>query len=47
MEAVTPFLEVADAIKEMGGKDLDKCMQCGTCTGVCPWNLVNISVPGG
>jgi len=47
MEAVTPFLEVADAIKEMGGKDLDKCMQCGTCTGVCPWNLVKYFSPRG
>lgn len=47
MEAVTPFLEVADAIKELGGEDLDQCMQCGTCTGVCPWNLVKYFSPRG
>ena len=47
MEAVTPFLEVTDAIKELGGEDLDQCMQCGTCTGVCPWNLVKYFSPRG
>ena len=47
MEAVTPFLEVTDAIKEMGGEDLEKCMQCATCTGVCPWNLVKYFSPRG
>jgi len=47
MKAVTPFLEVTDAIKELGGQDLDKCMQCGTCTGVCPWNLVKYFSPRG
>ena len=47
MEAVTPFLEVTDAIKELGGADLEKCMQCATCTGVCPWNLVKYFSPRG
>jgi Fe-S oxidoreductase len=47
MEAVTPFLEVTDAIKELGGADLDRCMQCATCTGVCPWNLVKYFSPRG
>ncbi|MBL7176531.1 MAG: (Fe-S)-binding protein [Desulfobacteraceae bacterium] len=47
MKAVTPFLEVTDAIKELGGQDLEKCMQCGTCTGVCPWNLVKYFSPRG
>ena len=47
MKAVTPFLEVTDAIKELGGGDLEKCMQCGTCTGVCPWNLVKYFSPRG
>ena len=47
MEAVTPFLEVTDAIKELGGEDLEKCMQCATCTGVCPWNLVKYFSPRG
>jgi Fe-S oxidoreductase len=45
MDAVTPFLEVTDAIKELGGADLERCMQCGTCTGVCPWNLVRYFSP--
>lgn len=47
MDAVTPFLEVTDAIKELGGEDLEACMQCGTCTGVCPWNLVRYFSPRG
>ncbi|MFC1534487.1 (Fe-S)-binding protein [Thermodesulfobacteriota bacterium] len=47
MKAVTPFLEVTDAIKELGGQDLERCMQCGTCTGVCPWNLVKYFSPRG
>lgn len=45
MDAVTPFLEVTEAIKELGGQDLEKCMQCATCTGVCPWNLVRYFSP--
>lgn len=36
-EAVTYFLEVRDAITEMGGNDINICMQCGTCSGTCPW----------
>jgi Fe-S oxidoreductase len=47
MDAVTPFLEVTEAIKELGGEDLERCMQCGTCTGVCPWNLVRYFSPRG
>jgi len=47
MEPVTPFLEVTEAIKELGGEDLERCMQCGTCTGVCPWNLVRYFSPRG
>ena len=45
MEAVTPFLEVTDAIKELGGADLEQCIQCATCTGVCPWNNVTYFSP--
>ena len=41
METVTPFVEVADAIIEAGGKDLNLCYQCATCTGSCPWGWVN------
>lgn len=47
MKAVTPFLEVTEAIKELGGSDLEKCMQCATCTGVCPWNNVTYFSPRG
>jgi len=35
---VTPFLEISDAIQEVGGEALRKCYQCGTCTGTCPWS---------
>lgn len=40
MEAVTPFKEVADIIKEEGGDAFKLCYQCGTCTATCPWHLV-------
>ena len=40
MEVVTPFIEVAEAIVESGGKDLNLCYQCATCTGSCPWGFV-------
>ena len=40
MEAVAPFKEAADIIKEAGGEELKLCYQCGLCTGVCPWNTV-------
>jgi Fe-S oxidoreductase len=33
----TPFLEVAEAIGLMGGETFSQCMQCGMCSGVCPW----------
>jgi len=32
------MLEITDLIREMGGDDLALCMQCGTCTGVCPYS---------
>jgi len=41
MEVATPFVEVADAIVEAGGKDLNECYQCATCTGSCPWGYVD------
>ncbi len=41
MEVVTPFIEVADAIEESGGTDLNLCYQCATCTGSCPWGYVD------
>lgn len=45
MTAETPLLEIAALIEEAGGRDLHACMQCGTCTGVCPWPLVEAFSP--
>ncbi len=36
----TPFFEVNEAIRALGGEDLNLCMQCGTCSAVCPWRNV-------
>jgi Fe-S oxidoreductase len=47
MHAVTPFLEVTDAIIAVAGETLRICIQCGTCTGLCPWNLVREFSPRG
>lgn len=40
MEARTPYLEVSEAIVASGADTLYCCMQCGLCTGSCPWRLV-------
>ena len=40
MQAVAPFQEAVDIIKEEGGDIAKLCYQCGLCTGICPWNLV-------
>lgn len=40
MEAKTPYLEVSEAIVASGAETLYWCMQCGLCTGSCPWRLV-------
>ena len=40
MSALSPCLEVVEAVLEEGGTTLNVCMQCGTCTAVCPWGLV-------
>ena len=40
MTAVAPMLEITDAILEIGGETIQICMQCGTCSAVCPWPLV-------
>ncbi len=37
MTAEIPIPEITELIVEAGGTDLLRCMQCGTCTGVCPW----------
>ena len=40
METRIPFLEVSDAIIISGAENLYWCMQCGLCTGTCPYRLV-------
>ena len=40
MQALTPFQDAIDIIKEEGGGVNKLCYQCGTCTSTCPWNLV-------
>lgn len=40
MEMLSPYKEATEVIVEAGGEPLRLCYQCGTCTGVCPWNLV-------
>ncbi len=45
MQAVNPVTEIADVVAEYGGETLHACMQCGTCTSVCPWGLVNAYSP--
>jgi len=41
MEALTPFYEVNEALVAMGAEKLNLCMQCGMCTGSCPWRIVD------
>jgi Fe-S oxidoreductase len=40
MQAVAPYQDAIDIIKEEGGDIAKLCYQCGTCTATCPWNLV-------
>ncbi len=41
---LSPMLEIAQAVEEVGGEELRKCYQCGTCTSVCPWgNLMDFN----
>jgi Fe-S oxidoreductase len=40
MEAKTPYPEVSAAIVASGADTLYWCLQCGLCTGSCPWRLV-------
>lgn len=35
--SLTPFLEVSEVIAAMGGETISQCMQCGLCSGLCPW----------
>lgn len=40
-EAQIPEPDLGLAIQETGGETLYWCMQCGLCTGGCPWRLVD------
>jgi len=40
MQAIAPFQDAIDIIKEEGGDCCKLCYQCGICTATCPWNLV-------
>jgi len=42
MAATTPDRETVDLLGELGGDTCKVCFQCGTCTAVCPWNLVRL-----
>ena len=38
---IVPFAELNQAILESGGQMLNECMQCGQCSGLCPWGAVD------
>ena len=40
METESPFKDIIDEIKELGGAAVKYCYQCGKCDTVCPWNKV-------
>jgi Fe-S oxidoreductase len=45
VETITPFIEILDEIKAVGGDAFRLCFQCGMCDAVCPWNNVrNFSI---
>jgi Fe-S oxidoreductase len=45
MEAMEPFKEAIEMIKEAGGEAFRSCFQCGLCTASCPWNNVRTFMP--
>lgn len=45
MPAESPMLEIASLVVDAGGDDLHACMQCGTCTTVCPWPALEAFSP--
>ena len=45
MEAIAPFKEAIEMIKEAGGEAFRACFQCGLCTASCPWNNVRTFMP--
>jgi heterodisulfide reductase subunit C len=40
VETESPFKDIIDEIKELGGDAVKYCYQCGKCDTVCPWNRV-------
>ncbi len=40
MAELTPMYEVNEALVAMGAEKLNLCMQCGMCSGSCPWGIV-------
>jgi Fe-S oxidoreductase len=45
MEAIAPFKEAIEMIREAGGEAFRSCFQCGLCTASCPWNNVTTFMP--
>ncbi|MEO0083427.1 MAG: (Fe-S)-binding protein [candidate division WOR-3 bacterium] len=41
MGVITISKEIRDTIIELGGTDAYKCYQCGMCTALCPWFLID------
>jgi len=40
VETESPFKDIVEEIKELGGDATKYCYQCGKCDTVCPWNKV-------
>jgi len=45
VEAIAPFKEAIEMIREAGGEAFRACFQCGLCTASCPWNNVRTFMP--
>jgi Fe-S oxidoreductase len=45
VDAVAPFKEAIEMIRQAGGDAFRKCFQCGLCTAGCPWNNVRNFMP--
>lgn len=44
-EVINYFDEVREIVQEMGGQDITTCMQCGLCSGSCPWGRMEKESP--
>ena len=45
MRNISHYLELYNEIKSLGAKDMDSCMQCGTCSASCPLSQGNYPFP--